>query len=426
MSDNRRVVVTGMGVITSNGHGLDEFENSLRKGKSGIRYIENLKELNFGCNVGGIPQNSEEKLKKYFSEESLLAMNEAMRYAGIASIDAWVDAGFEVPDIKDDTVHWDTGAIIGAGLGGMDTIGNLVVPRVNEKKVRRMGSTAVEQVMGSSVSAKVGGLLAIGYQLSSNSSACNTGTEAIIEASYKIKHGYADKMLAGGVEGSSPYIWAGFDAMKVLNSSSNDAPEKASRPMSASSGGFIPGSGAGILFLESLESAQKRGARIYAEILGGALNCGGQRMGGSMTAPNSTSVQRCIKKAIEYAEIQPEEIDYINGHLTGTMADPREVNNWARALGLSPDKFPYINSTKSMIGHCLGAAGSIESVGALLQLYKGFIHKSLNCEDLHEEILPYANSVVQKTIDVEMDIMAKASFGFGDVNGCLIFKKWKK
>jgi 3-oxoacyl-(acyl-carrier-protein) synthase len=195
--------------------------------------------------------------------------------------------------------------------------------------------------------------------------------------------------------------------------------------MSASSGGFIPGSGAGVLFLETLESAQRRGARIYAEILGGALNCGGQRMGGSMTAPNPTSVQRCIQTAISYAKIKPEEIDYINGHLTATMADPKEINNWARALGVTPDKFPHINSTKSLIGHCLGAAGSIESVGAILQLYKGFIHKSINCEDLHEEIKPYANSVAQKTIDKDINIVAKASFGFGDVNGCLIFKKWK-
>jgi len=426
MSDKRRVVVTGLGVITSNGHGVDEFTQSLRKGKSGLRFLENLKELNFGCHVGGVPVVTDEIFAKYFSAEAMLAMNEAMRYAGIACIDAWKDAGLAVPEPEDDIVHWDTGAIIGAGLGGMDTIGNLVVPKVNDKKVKRMGSTAVEQTMGSSVSAKIGGLLAIGNQLTSNSSACNTGTEAIIEAYYKIKHGYADKMLAGGVEGSSPYIWGGFDAMKVLNSTSNDAPEKASRPMSASTAGFIPGSGAGVLYLELLESAEKRGARIYAEILGGALNCGGQRMGGSMTAPNSTSVQRCIKAAIGYAGINTHEIDYINGHLTGTMADPREVNNWAKALDLTPDKFPYINATKSMIGHCLGAAGSIESVGALLQMYHGFIHKSLNCEDLHEEISPYAASVVRETIEADINILAKASFGFGDVNGCLIFKKMKK
>lgn len=424
MADDRRVVITGLGVLTSNSHGTDEFEKALREGKSGIRFIPRLEELKFGCQIGGIPQDLDSKLPNYFSEESLLAMNEAMIYAGIVCIDAWKDAGLELPDPDGDEVHWDTGAIIGAGLGGMDTIGDRVVPVVNNGKVRRMGSTMVEQTMSSSVSAKVGGILAIGNQLTTNSSACNTGTESVIDAYLRIKAGLADKMVAGGVEGSHPFIWAGFDAMKVLNSTSNDAPEKGSRPMSATSKGFIPGSGGGILFIETLESAQKRGARIYAEIIGSAVNCGGQRMGGSMTAPNATSVQRCIQASIEEAGISGSDVDYINGHLTGTMADPKEVNNWAKGLGLSPSEFPLINSTKSMLGHCLGAAGSIELVGAVLQLYKGFVHKSINCEDLHEEIQPYADSVVQETIEKELNIVAKASFGFGDVNGCIILKKW--
>ena len=423
MSNERRVVVTGMGVITSNGHGLEEFEKSLRNGISGIRSLQKLIDLKFACQVAGVPENVDEIKEKYFEKESLLAMNEAMVYAGIASIDAWKDAGLEVPDMDSEAL-WDTGAIIGAGLGGMDTIGKLVVPRVDAGRVQRMGSTAVEQTMASSISAKVGGLLAIGNILSSNSSACNTGTEAIIESYYRIKHGYAEKMVSGGVEGSSEYIWGGFDGMKVLNSSHNDTPEQASRPMSASAAGFIPGSGGGILYMETLESAQKRGARIYAEIIGGALNCGGQRMGGSMTAPNPTSVQRCLKDAIRMSGIKAEEIDYVNGHLTATMADPHEVNNWSKGLGRGPENFPLINSTKSMIGHCLGAAGSIESVASILQLNKGFVHKSLNCEDLHEKIKPFEKSVVQETKEVELNIVAKASFGFGDVNGCVIYKKW--
>ena len=216
--------------------------------------------------------------------------------------------------------------------------------------------------------------------------------------------------------------------MRVLNSDSNDAPEKASRPMSQSAGGFIPGSGCGVLLLESLESAQARGARIYAEILSAAVNCGGHRMGGSMTAPNTTSVQRCVRAAVSLAKIDPSEIDAINGHLTATMGDPLEVINWAEALGLGPGsskgKLPFINSTKSMIGHCLGAAGSIEAVACILQLNKGFIHASINCEDLHEQIQPFAQSVVHETIEKPINIVAKSSFGFGDVNGCLIFKKW--
>ena len=193
--------------------------------------------------------------------------------------------------------------------------------------------------------------------------------------------------------------------------------------MSATTGGFIPGSGAGILMLESLESAQARGARIYCEVLGGHVNSGGQRGKGSMTAPNPVGVRKCIQAAMENAGIKASEIDAINGHLTGTMADPMEVENWRAALNVEPTALPYINGTKSMIGHALGAAGGIECVAAVLQLHKGFLHGSINCEDLHPGLEAFETRIVRKTIDKEVKIMAKASFGFGDVNGCLFFKK---
>ena len=172
--------------------------------------------------------------------------------------------------------------------------------------------------MGSGVSARVSGLLALGNQVTSNSSACSTGAEAVVEGYQRIQAGLAERMLCGGTEGSSHYTWGGFDSMRVLCRKFNDEPEKASRPLSASAAGFVPGSGAGILHLESLESAESRGARIYAEVLGGALNCGGHRSGGSMTAPNPVGVQRCIREAVGAAGIQPHEIDAINGHLTAS------------------------------------------------------------------------------------------------------------
>jgi 3-oxoacyl-(acyl-carrier-protein) synthase len=213
--------------------------------------------------------------------------------------------------------------------------------------------------------------------------------------------------------------------MRVLDKGHNDAPEKASRPLSASAGGFVPGSGAGLLLLESLESAEARGARIYAEVLGGAVNCGGHRQGGSMTAPNSQAVQDCIRMALAAARIAPSAVDAINGHLTGTFADPVEVANWSQALERGPDDFPLINATKSLIGHGLGAAGGLESVAVVLQLARGFFHGSLNCEDLHEKVALFARSIPHTTVQPErLDIIAKASFGFGDVNACLIFKRF--
>ncbi|KAA3613790.1 MAG: beta-ketoacyl-[acyl-carrier-protein] synthase family protein [Calditrichaeota bacterium] len=420
-----RVVITGMGIIAPNGHGLPAFELALRDGFSGIQTVEDLVEHKFGCQVGGIPQNVDEISPKYFTEEQLLAMNTGITYAGIAAIDAWRDAGFEVPDAEGETVDWDTGAIVGTGIGGVDTIGEKIVPFTDAKKVRRLGSTAVEQAMASGISAKISGWLALGNQVTTNSSACSTGTEAIIDSYYRIRSGLAKRMLAGGAEGSSRYCWAGFDAMRVLNRTKNDAPEQASRPMSASAAGFIPGSGAGILMLESLESAQARGAKIYAEIIGGMINCGGHRMGGSMTAPNPTGVQRCVRGALADANISGKDVDAINGHLTATFADPHEIKNWQNALEVTPDQLPLVNSTKSLIGHGLGAAGGLESVACVLQVAKGFVHGSLNCEDLHEDIQPYAQSIVHETKDVDIEILAKASFGFGDVNACTIYKKWR-
>jgi len=421
----RRVVVTGMGVVAPNGIGLPDFDAALRAGRSGIRHVPRLAELGFGCTVAGVPEGADAVAEATFPAELLMAMNANHRYGAIAAVDAWKDAGFERPDPADDHVYWEAGAVIGTGVGGLDTVGERLVPMTDAGKVRRLGSTIVEQVMGSGVSARVSGLLALGNQVTSNSSACSTGTEAIVEGATRIRHGLAERMLCGGSEGHSHYSWAGFDAMRVLSRRFNDEPEKASRPMSASAGGFVPGAGAGVLHLESLESASKRGARIHAELLGGALNCGGHRGGGSMTAPNPQSVRRCIRAALADARLDPREVDAINGHLTATGADPNEVEAWAKALERSPGDLPPITSTKSMIGHALGAAGAIESVACIQMLLGGYVHPSLNCEDVHPRIAPFSGSIPHELRPMpQLRTIIKASFGFGDVNACVVLRKW--
>ena len=420
---NQRVVISGMGVVAPNGHGLVDFEQALRLGVSGIRHHQHLAEHKFACQVGGIPENMQVVKHEYLSEEALMAMNEAMIYGAIAAIDCWQDAGLPAPS---DQVDWDTAAIIGTGISGLDTIGEKLVPMTDAGKVRRLGSTMVEQVMASSSSANIGGILGLGGQVTTNSSACTTGTEAIANGFHIIKSGRSKRVMVGGTEGSSLYSWAGFDAMRVLSRSYNDRPEQASRPMSATAAGFVPGSGAGLLMLESLSSAQARGAHIYAEVLGVDVNCGGQRNGGSTTFPNPVGVQRCIKTAIDMAGINNADVDLINGHLTATMADPYEIKNWQLALGRQADDMPLINSTKSLVGHALGAAGGIECVAAVLQLDKGFVHGSLNCEDIHKDLLPFADSIVHTTQNSSAEILAKASFGFGDVNACVVFKKFNQ
>jgi len=424
---SRRVVITGLGVIAPNANSVGDFNNALRKGVSGIRFIPELEESGFGCCVAGAPQGVEELAQAAFDEEELLVMNASQRYASLASFEAWRDAGLTRREPGDDTVDWDTGAVLGTGIGGMDVIAERIVPMVNAKKVRRLGSTCVEQVMASGISARISGQLALGNQVTTNSSACSTGSEAISIGFERIQRGQAERMLCGGAEAANRYIWSGFDAMRVLSRKFNDEPEKASRPLSASAGGFVPGSGAGVVLLESLESARERGAKIHAEVLGVGVNCGGHRSGGSMTAPNPDGVRRCIALSLAAAGIKGAEVDAINGHLTATGADPREVESWSAALGRGPGDLPPLTATKSLIGHGLGAAGGLEAVASVLMVRDGYLHPCINCEDVHPEIEPFADSIPHEAREMDdLKVMVKASFGFGDVNACVVFGKWSE
>jgi 3-oxoacyl-(acyl-carrier-protein) synthase len=235
-------------------------------------------------------------------------------------------------------------------------------------------------------------------------------------------------MLVGSCEHVDPYVFGAFDSMRVLSRKFNDQPEKASRPMSATAGGFVPGSGAAAFVLEDLDFALARGAKIYAEVLGGATNAGGQRNGGTMTAANPAGVIRCIEDALKLSNVKPEEIDLISGHLTATNADKYEMEFWAKALNRRGKDFPVTNSLKSMIGHCLSAAGSIESVASVLQIQHQFVHPTINLEDPNPEILEIADAEQLPVTAVKKDIniVAKANFGFGDVNSCLLFSKFEK
>ncbi|MET1259433.1 beta-ketoacyl-[acyl-carrier-protein] synthase family protein [Flagellimonas sp. DF-77] len=419
-----RVVITGMGVCAPNGVGLEAFAAALEQGQSGIRFLSELEELQFSCQIAGKPILEYINLNYYFTKVELkgLAAN-GLIYGMIAGMDAWWDAGNsrETQERPDE----ETGVVFGTGLLGIDKLREAIY-QVDAGNVKRLGSTAVAQTMASGISAYLGGKIGAGNWVSSNSSACSTGTEALLMGYDHIKAGKATRMLVGSCSDSGPYIWGGFDAMRILPRKYNDCPESASRPMSATASGFVPGSGAGALVLESYASAKARGARIYAEVLGGAVNSGGQRQGGSMTAPNSQAVQACIRKALKHAEVHPKEIDAINGHLTATSKDPVEIANWAAALERQGADFPHINSFKGHVGHCLAAAGSIESVGAVLQVHRQRLFGSLNCADLHPDIVNQvaATCIPQKTTAMSLDIVAKASFGFGDVNSCVIFKRY--
>ncbi len=412
-----------MGICAPNGVGLPDFTEAIKNGTSGVFVFPELKELNFSCHLGASPVVSPETKKAYFTELELRNFHSSgILYGVIAGMDALKDASIAITDNQSDP-DWGLGVIFGTGTSGVDKFRESIY-KLDNKQVRRLGSTAVGQTMASGVSAYLGGKVGAGNIVTTNSSACATGTEAVIMGYERIAAGKAERILCGSTSDGGPYVWGGFDAMKVTTFKNNDRPTEASRPLSASASGFVPGCGAGALVLESLESAQNRGARIYAEVLGGAVNSGGQRMGGSMTAPNSTSVQRCIKDALVDANIEPSQIDYINGHLTATSKDPVEIENWCVALGRKGSDFPYINSLKSMVGHCLAASGSVEIVATLIQLNEGFVFPNINCEDLHPDIeaLIGVNSIPKQLLNTPLETVAKASFGFGDVNACVIFR----
>lgn len=422
---SKRVVITGLGVTAPNGVGIPAFTNALKNGISGIKHDAQLQELQFSCQIAGKPEISDELKLQYFTELELRGFNSTgILYGVIAGIEAWKNAG--LPIANNNEPDWDNGTIFGSGTSGIDKFRESIY-KIDELQTRKLGSTVVAQTMNSGVSAYLGGKLGLGNQVTTNSSACSTGTEAIIMAYDRIRSGQAKRILAGSTGDSGPYIWGGFDALRVCSSKFNDNPEQGSRPMSATAAGFVPGSGAGALVIEDLESALQRGATIYAEILGGNVNSGGQRGNGSMTAPNSDAVQRCITNAIKSSGISANEIDAINGHLTATTKDSLEIENWTKALNRNGNNFPYINSLKSMTGHCLSAAGSIESVATVLQLYEGFLFGNTNCEDLHPEItaLVDPSKIPLKTINTDLTVIAKASFGFGDVNACVLFKKFE-
>lgn len=422
-SIHNRVVVTGMGIISPNALGLDEFERSIKNGVSGIELIPELKELGLKCQVAGIPNDviaySENKIPQYMRTK---IQSSVLLYGVLAGLEAWEDAGLKI----NENVDWEGGVIM--GLQTVD--GNFakeVIDKIYNEGIRKLNGRMAEQSITSSLSSYLSGYLGLGNCSISNSSACATGTESIYMAYQKIKNGNAKRILAGSSESCSPFIWSTLDRVRVLNSSSNEKPTAASKPMSADAAGIVPACGAGALVLENLTSAIDRGATIYAEIIGGANNCGGQREGGSMTNPNPEGIKRCIQSAITDAEISPSQIDLISGHLTGTHADSIEIKAWS-TFYKNAEQFPYINALKSMIGHSLGAAGSIESIASVLQLYNGFVHPTLNCDKIHPEVEKFVNKdrILSAVKNECLSHVAKANFGFGDVNTCIIYKKYIK
>ena len=421
---NNRVVITGIGVVCPIGINLAQFESSIKQGNSGIVIINELEELGLSCNIGGLVEISDksehlQNLKIFNASRSLrLCFDATLEAIGIASLQKIYN--------NEKKTDYDTGIILGS-LGGQTDILETIFNKVNNGSFKKTRESIAEQGMFSGVSSVIAGLFGLGNCAITSSTACASSTDAIVSGYHKIKSGRAKRIISGGYDIYNKYTWAIFDILKIITPNFNNNPQKGSCPMSDCASGFVPGEGAGILILEDLDTAINRGAKILGEIVGVHSNSGGQRNGGTMSAPNPEGIIKCIQDCIAMSNVNYNDIELISGHLTSTMADVIEIQSWSKALNRTGKDFPYINALKSMTGHTIGAAGAIETIAGLLQMNGSFVHPTINCDEIHPKISDIIDEsrIPRKTIkDININCFAKASFGFGDVNSCLIIKKF--
>lgn len=403
----RRVVVTGIGIVSSLGNHQSEVLASLQQVKSGISLQEEYRDLGFRSHVAGAIRNLD--LQAQIDRKILRFMGDAAAYAYISMRDAIADAGLT----EDQVSHPRTGLI--AGSGGASSSSQVEAAGImREKGLKRVGPYRVTQTMGSTVSACLATPFRIKGVNYSISSACATSAHCIGNGMEQIQFGKQDIVFAGGGEELHWTLSCLFDAMGALSTKYNETPEKASRAYDRDRDGFVIAGGGGMLVLEELEHARKRGARIYAELVG----YGATSDGYDMVAPSGEGAVRCMKQALSTVN---GTIDYINAHGTSTpVGDMAELKAVKEAFG---NNIPPISSTKSLSGHSLGAAGVQEAIYSLLMQHHNFICPSANIENLDPEAegMPI---VLKKREQVKLERVMSNSFGFGGTNASLVFQKY--
>ena len=401
----RRVVVTGMGIVSCLGNDQTAVLDALRAGRSGIKFQETYKEMGFRSHVAG---SVDINLAELIDRKILRFMGDAAAFAYISMQQAIADAG-----LSDDLVSNERTGII-MGSGGASSM-NLVEAAdiLREKGLKRFGPYRVTQTMGSTTSACLATPFKIKGVNYSISSACATSAHCIGNAMEQIQLGKQDIVFAGGGEEEHWTLTCLFDAMGALSTKYNETPEKASRAYDAERDGFVIAGGGGCLVLEELEHAKARGAKIYAELVGYGANSDGY----DMVAPSGEGAIRCMNQALATTE---GKIDYINSHGTSTpVGDLAELKAIKATFG---DAIPPISSTKSLTGHSLGATGVQEAIYALLMMQHNFICASANIEQLDAEAegMPI---VLQRQDNVRLERVMSNSFGFGGTNACLVFQR---
>ncbi|MDB4243010.1 beta-ketoacyl-ACP synthase I [Gammaproteobacteria bacterium] len=400
----KNVVVTGMGVISCIGSGLNEVVSSLKNGKSGIKSNPTYKEMGFRSHVSG---SVDINLSELIDRKVLRFMSEASGFAYLATQEALINAGLDLSSI-------DTSRIgIIAGSGGASSAAQIEASDIARAKgPKRIGPYAVTKTMGSTVSAILGTTLKLKGVNYSISSACSTSAHCIGHAAELIQLGKQDIVIAGGAEQEHWTSSSMFDAMGALSSQYNDSPEQASRAFDLNRDGFVIAGGSGMLILEEEEHAIKRNAPIIARLAGYCANSDGY----DMVSPSGEGATRCMNEALE---IYGGDIDYINAHGTSTpVGDLAELGAIKNVFG---DSGPVIGSTKSMTGHSLGATGAQEAIYSILMMQNDFIAPSINIDNLVEEA--EGLKIAQTKIEQEVNAVMSNSFGFGGTNASLVFTK---
>ncbi len=410
----KRVVITGLGVVSCFGNDVEGFIDALMAGKSGVRSI-----TEFPCD--DFPTRFAAKISNfdpdgYIDKKQARRVDNFIAYSLVSGKKALESAKID-KESKLDKKR--CGVLIGSGMGGLDMFSN-AVETLKDKGIGRMSPFFIPYTitnMGGALLAMEYGFMGPNYSIST---ACATGNYAIVSALRHIRDGEADLIVCGGVEAPINAVGlAGFCACRAL-STRNEAPEKAARPWDKDRDGFVMGEGAGVLVLESLEHAKARGARIYGEVLGGAFSCDAHHM--TMPREDGEGIALCIDKALKDADVSPSEVNYINAHATCTpLGDMAEVNA-AKRIFKNPSKI-YMNATKSMIGHGLGAAGGLEAVATVMQMKRKEIHPTINLDN-PEEGLDFMTPT--KATDCDIQVAISNSFGFGGHNASVVFKSYKE
>lgn len=409
----RRVVITGLGVVTSLGTTVEELWNNIINGKSGISRITKFDVTEYPSQIASVVKD--------FSPEEYIPAKEAKRlalftqYAVFAAHKALEDSGIEINEENAEKI----GVLIGSGIGGIEVLEEQI-ERLITKGPRKISPFFIPMMISNMASGNVSIYTGVKGPNSNAVTACASGTTAIGEAMEMIKRGDADIMIAGGTEASiTPSALAGFGNMKAL-STRNDEPEKASRPFDAERDGFVIGEGGGIVILEELESARKRGARIYAELLGYGSSGDAYHM--TQPSPGGEGAARAMEIAIRKAGIAKEDLNYINAHGTSTPLNDKLETNGIKTVFKDHAYKLMVSSTKSMTGHLLGAAGGVEAVICAKAIKEAIVPATINYENPDPECdLDYVPNEAREY--PELKYVMSNSFGFGGQNACLVMGK---